>query len=294
MKTIKIKVLVICIVLSIIFVGCNNKKLTACFVKGENDNSTNSVSANETDLWVTKNREYYTDKKILETVSVEFEGKTYTGKYSYSNVRFLTNYLTDNYVFEGGQFQIDAATGEFTAIAINWPLSKEKKITIEEGEKIAVSIVEKYVDTSEYSLYKYETEYNYQYAFQKMLNGVKTSEKIGVTLTFDGRVYSFAKIMLNAFPKSTEKTAYTERIDMLTNTEALKLVSDTVSQKYPAITEYSAHWSITDKWIVLDENDKMCILYKVEIEDTYDKNTVDEYGGLKMTSQGALDFILIK
>lgn len=275
-------ILSVVLVISILLVGCNTKnKLSVFYV-------------NETDLWETKSREHYTDKKITETISIEFENHSYSGKYDDSKVRFLTNYLTDNYKFEGGQFQLNADTGELTAICFYLPLSKEKKISIEEGEKIAVNIAEKYIDISNYTLEKYETEYNYQFTFEKVLCGVSTGEKFSMSLTFDGKIESLAKIMLGAFPNPKETEKYEKRVKEVTGAEANNLVSNAVKEKYPAVTEYSAPWNITDKWLVLDEDNKICALYKVEIEDTYDKNIVDEYGGMKQTSSGALDFILVK
>ena len=50
-------ILSVVLVISILLVGCNTKnKLSVFYV-------------NETDLWETKSREHYTDKKITETIS---------------------------------------------------------------------------------------------------------------------------------------------------------------------------------------------------------------------------------
>ena len=133
-------ILSVVLVISILLVWCNTKnKLSVFYV-------------NETDLWELKSREHYTDKKITETISIEFENQTYSGEYNDSEVRFKTNYLTDVYKFDSGRFQINAETGELTVISFYLPIVKEKKISIEEGEKIAVNIAEKYIDVSNYKL----------------------------------------------------------------------------------------------------------------------------------------------
>lgn len=296
MKKNNLKISILILVLAILFVGCNNSEehMAAFYLKGDADNSVNYKNINETDLWIMKSRDCYTTREVVQTATIEFEGKTYVGEYVDSNVRFLTNYLTDEYKFDSGRFHVDADTGELTVISFYLPLSKEKKITIEQGEKIAVNIAKKYIDVSNYTLDKYESEYNYQYTFEKILGGVCTGEKFSMSLTFDGKIQSLAKIMLGAFPNPDETEKYDERVKELIGAEATELVNNAVKEKYPAVIEYSAPWSITDKWLVLDEDNNICALYKVEIEDTYDKNIVDEYGGIKQTSFGALDFILIK
>ncbi len=276
------KILLATLIITILLVGCNTKnKLSGFYV-------------NETDLWEKKSREHYTDKNILETTTIEFENQTYSGEYNDSEVRFKTNYLTDVYKFDSGRFHINAETRELTVISFYLPLVKEKKISIEEGEKIAVNIAEKYIDVSNYKLNKYEAEYDYQYTFEKELGGVRTAENFSISVTFDGKIKSLAKIMLGAFPNPKETEKYEKRVKEVTGVEATELVNKAIKEKYPAVTEYSAPWNITDKWLVLDEDNKICALYKVEIEDTYDKNIVDEYGGMKQTSSGALDFILVK
>ena len=289
------KILLATLIISILLVGCNTKEqLSAFYIKGTKDSNVHSENINETDLWIEKERTYYTDRDMLKTTTVEFENQTYTGEYVDSEVRFLTNYLTDEYKFDSGRFYVDAHTGELTVISFYLPLSKEKKITIEQGEKIAVNIAKKYIDVSNYTLDKYESEYNYQYTFEKILGGVCTSEKFSMSLTFDGKIKSLAKIMLDTFPNPEETEKYDERVKELIGAEAIELVNNAVKEKYPEVIKYSAPWSITDKWLVLDEDKNICTLYKVEIESAYEENIVDEYGNLMSVFDGALDFILIK
>lgn len=289
------KILLATLIISILLVGCNTKEqLSAFYIKGTKDSNVHSENINETELWTSEKLNFHIENRAVQNMTVEFEGKKYSGKYKHSMVELGTNYTIDEYDFENGYFQINSLTGELHSIHFILPTTDKKNISIEQGAVIAEKIAKKYINKNNYEFAQTDMNYFYSYVYKKKLNNIYTYEKLAVTVNYNGEITGYAFFMGNAFPNPDETEKYDERIKELTSDKAVELVNKAVEERYPATIEYSAPYSIVDKRIVLDQNNNLCMLYKIEVESAYDKNVVDEYGNLMPVFDGALDFILIK
>lgn len=264
--------------------------VTAYLLDSSTDGAAQSKTSSEFDLWSNENTSSHIEVDAAKTYTINFEGKEYIGKYENSHVELMTNFRADKYCFDGGEFNINSKTGELTYLFFYKPGVSEKTITIEQGEKIASSLAEKYINISDYnfSFTEYKTYYNYCYV--KVLNGIETPEKLSISLDFDGSLERIHIKMIGAFPSPSEKQNYEKRIETLTNETAINTVKNKIAEKYPQTQENNSNikCAIVDKKCVLDENNEICMLYKTEIQD------VSIYEGQECVTGALLEWVVVK
>lgn len=285
----------ICFLLMLILTGCGENKVLQAFYVGETvDNASSSQTYSQFELWTSENLNSHIEKTAENSVTVKFNGAKYTGQYQYSYVELGTNYKINKYYFAGGMFSVNSTTGDLHSIYFHLDTTYEKEISIEDGARIAEQIAVKYLDVTDYEFRQKDMEFFYSYVYEKKLKDVYTYEKLALTVNYKGEIVGFAFYMGNAFPSPKDVGKYEDRINKLSSDEALALVESAAIEKYPQIITYNAPWCIEDKRIVLDDKNNLCMLYRVKVESTYDKNIVDENGNIAQTSHGVVDFILIK
>ncbi len=129
------------VLMSMVFVfclcGCNKQgELSAYIVdnsiEGTFQNASNSATFG---LWSSENMNLYIEASAPKSHVVTFDGKSYQGTYKYSQTVLKTNYRTDSYSFDGGDFEINASTGELTFIRFSIPEIRKKQFLLSREKK---------------------------------------------------------------------------------------------------------------------------------------------------------------
>ena len=125
------------------------------------------------------------DDSAPETASIELMGKTFEGKYSYSAVFYPATHLSHVYTGEFGGFAISAETGGIDSFHASYA-ETEKKTGEDECSARADAVAGRFIDTAQYVREEAEIETGYYYTYVKYVEGLPTSDKFGVGISFYG------------------------------------------------------------------------------------------------------------
>lgn len=194
--------------------GCNNHsaKDVACYLLSSSnslavDASKYLTDASESKWW---NGIGFQSDSAKKEMTVEFQGKTYTGSYSCSYYDTYNSFATDYYDGEDGlEFGINAVNGKLVYINLKTlsffeeePLLPEKPGIEDESAEIAKEVAAQFVDISEYEFVSsYVTPYQpdegqepsmsfYTYTYWKIINGERSSAYVTVQVTSKGNIAS--------------------------------------------------------------------------------------------------------
>ena len=218
----------ICTVLLVSFLlvlaccGCNNSgtKVVACYLLSSSnslaaDASKYLADASESKWWNGISFQLDSAKKEM---TVEFQGKTYTGSYSCSYYDTYNSFATDYYDGEDGlEFGINANSGKLVYINLKTlsffeeePLLPEKTGIEEESTEIAKEVASQFADISDFEVSSEVTPYQpdegqepsmsfYTYTYWRIINGERSSAYVTVQVTSKGNIASVVVGDLDAF-----------------------------------------------------------------------------------------------
>ncbi len=151
---------------------------------------------------------HYHDESAKSEVTVEFDGETYTGEYSHSDVNLPYAYNLHEYkVKKDGytiSFSINSKTGKLTKIN-NLHRTNNRERNKDEERKIADDFAAKYINVSDYEVYSYADVYVYT----KDVDGYGTAEILRIGVNPDGRIDEFEAQSIGDF-KHIKKVKYDE------------------------------------------------------------------------------------
>lgn len=233
-------------------------------------------------LWDPDMLNYHQAATVAKEASVTFNGQTYTGQYDLSSVQIPNTYVSHRYTvqYDDGKviwFSINSATGELASI---WFISKDLVIesaTEAECRKIADELAKVYIPLSEYCVKTDEQEQSYIYTYYREVNGYPTSDQVHIAVKKNGTIASFGTFMLGAF-----EGVKSISIDENKASEAVEKKMDTIY----ASTVGDKSFEIKDKQLVKLENEKIAVLYTVDVEIVRDD--IDQDGTKRQIQSGSL------
>ncbi len=203
--------------------------------------------------------------------TIEFNGKTYTGKYEESRYYEFNTYRTDLYECETHDygdviwFEIDSSTGLCTDIVFNWPSEtiSDTNTTAEDYKDKAIKLASEYIDVDDYKLTSETDEDGYTYYFNRYIGEYRTCESLVVRLTKNGEFDLFLNRMTDQFDKifSEKSTAELEKsVERFASDEAKKAVDERIWTMYPKMDSYIT----TDQQLILLDDGTIGMAYTIE------------------------------
>ena len=173
------------------------------FEIGGFDDTDGGVHTSDYPLWSSENRSYHQDVSAKQSVSVEFNGVTYSGEYLYSAVWLPNTYLSHKYDGDKMYFEVNADTGALCSIMFAYEPSENATISEADCKKIADAIADDYVSLSDYKVDVTRSEiydnFICTYKYYREVSGYKTSDYLTVSIDGNGGVTSFRTYMLGSF-----------------------------------------------------------------------------------------------
>lgn len=218
----------ICTVLLVSFLlvlaccGCNNSgtKDVACYLLSSSNSLAADASEYLTDASESKwwNGTSFQSDSAKKEMTVEFQGKTYTGSYKYSYYDIYNSFATDYY--DGGdglEFGINAVNGKLVYINLKTlsffkeePLLPEKPRIEDESAEIAKEVASQFADISDFEVSSEVMPFQpdeiqattmsfYTYTYWKIVNGERSSDYVTIQVTSKGNIASVLVGDIDAF-----------------------------------------------------------------------------------------------
>lgn len=266
MKNKSIIFVTLCLILMLIC-GCNssvpNEKINyVAYEAGGFDSSDNGLHVSEIPIWSKDNLSRKTDQTAPQTISITFNGKTYTGNYVSSGVMTPKLYVEHKYYGDNAIFEINTNTGALSSFLLAEEPTHYSTITENQCKQIADSIAKEYIDLSKYSI---ETQkrslselydnYIYTVTYYKEISGFITSDKLSISVLGDGTVMSFDCANLGSF-NDIEKIQYNEE-------KIHTAISEKISSIYPTTTKHTG-FKINSVILIRLEDGTSAFLYTIE------------------------------
>lgn len=247
--------------------GCNssvpNEKINyVAYEAGSFDSSDNGKHLSEIPIWSTENMSRAQDPTAAETISVTFNGKSYTANYVSSGVTYPNLYLEHKYYGDNAIIKINADTGELTGFILAQEPTANSTITEEQCKQIADNIAKDYIDLSKYTVKTKKTpltelynNYIYAVTYYREISGFATSDRLGITVSGDGTVISFGYSNLGSFDGVDEIQADNEIIQ--------NVISEKISSIYPDTTKHIGY-EVDSVILIRLEDGTPAFLYTIE------------------------------
>ena len=201
-----------------------------------------------------------------ETLTVTFDGKTYTGKYVYDSQNHGNSYRSRFYEFGGGIFSVKETTGQVDYIRSTM-LSTGGK-TEAECEAEAVRIASRFINLEDYALSVLAEDTSLSFCYVRHIAGVETGAKLTVTMKTYGGLY---KLYSMEFQMTDEIEDYIQAHG-LSKTEAQAkrfssnagraLVKEKIKESYPNNTGIA----IQDGILTVSGDGQLGMLYEVIVD----------------------------
>ncbi len=273
----KYYILLIALITTLIFSSCADKGISAYQISMPQD-SLEEIKHNIDYAFSDKKPYvYYEDNNADKTFTVNFDGKEYVGTYENSAYYSYNTYVTHNYRFEGGNFEINGRTNKLEYIVFfeNGKVT-DGSATIDECREKAERIFKQYIDVNDYELTEKDTAY-YGFSYQKNISGVPSNERLSILFAKNGEIASFSCSMLGQIPTNTKTQ---ERVKVLTSEKGLKEVENKISYIY-ADSKISYEYEVKDKLAVKTKEGDIGVIYFVSIKEEVQPNAEGRYiGGL--------------
>lgn len=244
------------------------------YMVGTTDCTTNSFGEIYP-FWSHENRAGHLDESAPQTMTITFNGQTYTGTYDETYVRRYATYLEHVYRFENArgyasEFTVHAETDEL--MYIRFDSASELKISEEKAEKIAFAVADQYINRDEYILTVEKSDLAIRYHYDKYIGGVKTSEYFIVSVTGEGEILDISKCNLGAFPSEQEKLSAgnLQKFETLSKDIGKKFA---IEQAEKICTGYVADKMIEEKKLVALENGEIGMVYCISMQETLEYDT---------------------
>lgn len=275
-----IYLLIMCIILSA-FCGCsstntqNNKdpSVVALFYASGCESHSDSFAIKninpEFDSWYSQQYNDVNRQEPSQEITVQFDGKEYTGKYKRTNIYSLGTRMTYEYTVDFGFLEINPSNGGVSYLLIGHPPVNRDKIdekTYEACRKKAQEIAEQYIDTNYFTLEIKETFETVKFLYVQYINGKPTENKLVVTFTFKGEFESFCNYVSEGYKKvmKAQKTDANKLVDTFNSEQTQQLVLDKVK---PLFADYEdCEYEIYEPKLHVMPDGKLMQSYNVTVE----------------------------
>ena len=208
------------------------RRLVALYAGGTTD-AIGVQYETEVEYWNTPS----TEPSVPQTMTVTFEGKTYTGTFLRTGVKIPMMNQRYYYKFDGGQFAVNLENNRIDHFTNNRYSTGD--MLQEECEKIAAKIAGQYVDITEYELHTKHEGDLYAFDYRRIINGIETSDFVYIVISTGGDLFSFGLGTQDAFSSENTRTeAIQQSLEVLSSEAAETALQDKLNAIYsPAIQE---------------------------------------------------------
>ena len=177
--------------------------------------------------------------QIPSEATVTILGKTYFGTYRDSYTSDISLLVEHRYRGEGGTFTINAKTGECSSFVLKQDISTHATLTYDQCKEAADAFAKNYIDLSKYktevAIYESYSNYYYSVTYYREISGLKTSDRLLVSVDGNGNIKSFGCYDLHAF-----ENVASVQIDQTKLTAAIESKLNTIYQNVPTRIGYEA------------------------------------------------------
>lgn len=204
MKMLKIYTLLMCSLMLISYIcGCaeENKPENIEYVVlevGNGDSDDGGKHTSEVPVWDNSKTTSHSDSTAPAEVTVDFNGKSYTGEYVRSVTRVPNLFVSHRYKCESENvfFEINGSTGELVDLVYAGKYADESTVDEAYCRKIADAVAKQYVNLDEYKVEiasREEIRSNYACAFHyfREIDGYKSYDCLNIAVDGNGNVVSF-------------------------------------------------------------------------------------------------------
>ena len=233
-------------------------------VSEEKDTAGENSSVENSPLWtLTKSTAQGND--AAQSITVTFDGKSYTGEYWYSAVMRHTPYTSHYYLFPEGWFSVKSTTAEVDCILFALPSQTSGNKSAEDCKATAVTLASQYINVDDYKLTIETTENLHAYSFERYVEDMRTEAYLSVGIDKDGKVVSFSfgsTKELDAALAKMDKEELKERLALYTSDE----VVSAIRKEQIELSEKDAQIKLSDPCMVVLENGDIGVMYDVTID----------------------------
>lgn len=200
-----------------------------------------------------------------ETVTITFDGKTYSGKYAYASQNRFNTYRSLFYEFSGGIFSVNETTGQVDYIKSTM-LSTGGK-TEAECEAEVIRIASQFINTEDYKLTIESDETSQVFSFVRYIAGIETSARLCVTMKTYGGLYKLYSVELQmvdeveAYIHEHGLSKTETQAKRLSSNAAHSLVKERIKENYPNNEGYT----IQDGVLTVSGDGQLGMLYEVSV-----------------------------
>lgn len=270
--------------------------LVALCVSGQSDSTIGAEITSELEWWSCDCTEFQ-DDSAPRTLTVTFNGNSYTGTYKYSVVYMPEIYQSDYYEMENGDFSVHPETGELESFDLDDRQYGE--MTAEDCLEIAEEAARQIADISEYTLTVEPGKTLHWYTFTRYIGDVKTAERISIGVSTAGLVRRFESTQLGAFDvnyaaSATLSTSAAQSIEALFSEQADAVLEEKINMMYAGLDEAypdsdpTLSYEVTESRLVMLPDNTLGVLQTVETDVT----TTVENGYIQHNQ--SLFYILVK
>ncbi len=248
--------------------GADEKSIADAFalynVSEEEDTAGENSSVENSPLWTLK-KSTAQGNNAPQSITVTFDGKSYTGEYWYSAVMRHTPYTSHYYLFSEGWFSVKSTTAEVDCILFALPSQTSGNKSAEECKATAVTLASQYINVDDYKLTIETTENLHAYSFERYVEDMRTEAYLSVGIDKDGKVVSFSfgsTKELDAALAKMDKEGLKERLALYTSDE----VVSAIRKEQIELSEKDAQIKLSDPCMVVLENGDIGVMYDVTVD----------------------------
>lgn len=226
----------------------------------------------EYDFWGLKSRAPFQDASAPQTMTVTFNGESYTGSYQSSHILPPNTFQEDDYYIDGEcLFTVNAETGELTGfLPMDLKSIQEGNETVEACRSAALAFAaQQFGDLSQFRITSSEG-LTPTFQFVRYIGDMKTAEIFVINVSNAGNICGFSSMMLGCFGNGTQtltlSTEKTESVALLASTKATDILEAkmqdiyaTIGKRYTNMKTFS--YEIKDSWLVPLPDGTMGTLY---------------------------------
>ena len=220
----------------------------------------------EYEPWGLEYEKEYEDPNAPKTMTIEFDGKQYSGSYKYTKRMTFATYRSAYYKNANCWFVVDPENGELQEFGLYKPGDLGEK-TLEECRPIAEALANKYINTEDYQLIMNTDERSVNtYVYTKYIDGVETCARLSIVTDLNGDIKYFGRLMTDEVEAAIKKDeiGVRERIKNLCSADSEKTVEEKIDSIYTDTKNFTKE--ITNKTIVVLDDDSIGVVYSVRVE----------------------------
>lgn len=280
---------IFCLCFSIMLTSCSTAKnsqhsIIALEIGGSADSADGGVHSSEYPLWSPESLTRHADSTAPDTLTVEFDGVSYEGRYLYSAANGFNTYQTHYYEADNADFAVNAESMELETLLLFPDVPEPYGLSAGECKDIAVKAASEFIDVNEYELKINPGEYYHGYHFIRCIDGIETCDRLSVGIAVTGELATLSLNSVNVFQNIPQALSgeTEEKTNVLQSQNALEVLEEKISQIYQNTD--NIYYEIAGKTLVVLDDNELGMVYAVDVSivSEADKDNNYSVGGSRL------------